>query len=86
MFTINAINFFAMQIKTNSKTQFYVELHSTCLEEMKKTDKNSVVDSGKKHFNDDKSSGQYSYPEWNKTVIPVVSTVCSRQLNKLCLW
>ena len=53
---------------------------------MKKTDKNSILDSGKKYFNDDKSSGQYSYPEWNKAVIPVVSTVCSQQLNTLCLW
>ena len=42
---------------------------------MKRTDKNNILDSGKTYFKDDKSSGQYSYPEWNKSVIPSVSTV-----------
>lgn len=58
------------KIKTNSRTQFYVEFHSTCLEDMVKTKKNNVLDSGKKYYNDGKSSGQYSYPEWNRAVIP----------------
>ena len=40
---------------------------------MVKTEKNSIVESGKKHFIDNKSSRDYSYPEWSKTVIPPVS-------------
>lgn len=44
-----------------------------CAQEMMRTEKNSVVESGKKFFNENSSSGQYSYPEWNKAVIPSVS-------------
>lgn len=42
---------------------------------MVKTEKNNVVESGKKRFSENKSSGDYSYPEWNETVIPEVSNV-----------
>ena len=40
-----------------------------------KTEKNNVVESSKKFFSENKSSGQYSYPEWNKDVIPEVSAI-----------
>ena len=40
---------------------------------MVRTEKNNVVESGKKHFSENKSSGDYSYPEWSKAVIPQVS-------------
>lgn len=42
--------------------------------DMMRTEKNNVVDAGKKFFSENKSSGQYSYPEWNKDVIPPVSS------------
>ncbi|XP_068685671.1 phosphatidylinositol 3,4,5-trisphosphate 5-phosphatase 2-like isoform X2 [Montipora foliosa] len=68
------------KIKTNSKTQFFIEFHSSCLEEMQRTAKNNILDSGKKHFSDStdsKSGGQYSYPEWNKSVIPTLCPIIS---------
>ncbi|XP_078379073.1 phosphatidylinositol 3,4,5-trisphosphate 5-phosphatase 2A-like isoform X2 [Oculina patagonica] len=65
------------KIKTNSKTQFYIEFHSACLEDMVRTDKNNVVESGKRFFSETESSGQYSYPEWNKEVIPSLHPIIS---------
>ena len=40
---------------------------------MVKSEKNSVIESRKKHFSENKSSGDYSYPEWSAPVIPPVS-------------
>lgn len=65
------------KIKTNCKTQFYIEFHSTCLEGMKRTDRNNVIESSKKYFHEDESSRQYSYPEWSKNVIPHLSPIIS---------
>ena len=48
---------------------------------MVKSEKNNVMESGKKYFREYKSSGDYSYPEWSKTVIPPVSPkFCSYDL------
>lgn len=60
-------------IKTNSKTQFYIEFHSTCLEEVKKTEKNSAL----KFVKTETSGGQHSCPEWNKEVIPRLHPIIS---------
>ena len=40
---------------------------------MVKSEKNNVVESRKKHFSENKSSGDYSHPEWSEPVIPPVS-------------
>lgn len=68
------------KIKTNSRTQFVVEFHSSCLEEMQKSQKNNVLDSRKKNFvdsSDNRSSGQHSCPEWSKAVIPTLYPMMS---------
>ncbi|XP_020611068.1 phosphatidylinositol 3,4,5-trisphosphate 5-phosphatase 2-like isoform X2 [Orbicella faveolata] len=44
---------------------------------MVRTEKNNVVESGKKHFSENKSSGDYSYPEWSKAVIPQLHPIIS---------
>nr|XP_058945495.1 phosphatidylinositol 3,4,5-trisphosphate 5-phosphatase 2-like isoform X1 [Pocillopora verrucosa] len=59
-------------IKTTSKTQYYVEFHSTCLEEMMKTEKNMVIDSPK--YLQEK---QYVFPAWGKEVIPPLHPIIS---------
>ena len=40
---------------------------------MVKSERKNVVESRKKHFSENKSSGDYSHPEWNEPVIPPVS-------------
>ena len=40
---------------------------------MVRTEKNNVVESRKKYCSEDKSSRDYSCPEWSKAVIPPVS-------------
>jgi len=46
-------------------------LFFSIFEEVKKTEKNSAL----KFAKNEKSGGQYSCPEWNKSVIPHVSTI-----------
>ncbi|KAK2573380.1 Phosphatidylinositol 3 [Acropora cervicornis] len=57
------------KIKTNSRTQFVVEFHSSCLEDSRKK---NFVDSS-----DNRSSGQHSCPEWSKAVIPTLYPMMS---------
>ncbi|PFX25060.1 phosphatidylinositol 3,4,5-trisphosphate 5-phosphatase 2-like [Stylophora pistillata] len=66
---VRFLNIGAM-IKTTSRTQYYVEFHSSCLEEMVKTEKNSVIDSRKKSSFKCNPSKPYVFPEWGKEVIP----------------
>ena len=60
---------------------FFIFVCLYIFQDMVKTEKNSVVESGKKHFSENKSSGDYSYPEWNKAVIPPVSRKLFINLN-----